>query len=84
VLAPENSVGMPTPVFYVGGIHHNPNQRWYYYPNMTSDEVLVFTGYDTARQSGFKVGHAAFDNRATHPEAHPRESIEARFYVYYQ
>jgi hypothetical protein len=83
VLAPENSKGMPTPVFHVGGIHFNVHQRWYYYPHMRSDEVLLFTGFDTANPSYSKVAHAAFDNRAVHPNAEPRVSIEARFYVYY-
>jgi hypothetical protein len=84
VLAPENSVGMPSPIFYVGGIHYNSRQRWHYYSYMKPNEVLLFTGYDTERPSSAKVAHAAFDNRATHPAANPRESIEARFYVYYQ
>jgi hypothetical protein len=84
VLAPENCVGMPSPIFYIGGIHYNPDQRWHYYPHMKPDEVLVFTGYDTERPSSAKVAHAAFDNRTVHPAAKPRESIEARFYVYYQ
>jgi hypothetical protein len=83
VLAPENSIGMPSPIFYVGGIHFNPSQHWYYYSDMKPSEVLMFTGYDTARPSSAKVAHAAFDNRATHPNARARESIEARFYVYY-
>jgi hypothetical protein len=84
VLAPENSVGMPSQTFYVGGIHYNSTQRWYYYSNMKPNELLVFTGYDTDRPSSAKVAHAAFDNRATHPAANARESVEARFYVYYQ
>src|SRR3546814_15381536 len=33
--------GEPTP--YVGmPLAYNPAQRWYYYPNMQPDEVLVF------------------------------------------
>ena len=84
VLSPENSATLPSPIFYVGGIHFNPRQKWYYYPAMRADEVLVFTGFDTANPTGAKVAHAAFDNRHTHPDALPRESIEARFYVYYR
>ena len=84
VLSPENSGKLPDPVFYVGGIHFNPKQRWCYYPSMRKDEVLLFTGYDTANPDHGMVAHAAFDNRAHHSNAHPRESFEARFYVYYQ
>jgi hypothetical protein len=83
VLAPQNRNGLPSPTFTVGGIHHNPRQHWYYYPSMSPDEVILLTGFDTARPARGRVAHAAFDNRANQPDAHPRESIEARFYVYY-
>jgi hypothetical protein len=83
ILDPKNADGLAASVFYIGGIHFNPSQKWYYYPCMRSDEVLVFTGFDTAKPEYSRVPHAAFDNRATHPDAHPRESIEARFYAYY-
>jgi hypothetical protein len=83
ILDPKNADGLSATVFYIGGIHFNPYQKWYYYPSMRSDEVLVFTGFDTANPKYSRVPHAAFDNRATHPGAHPRESIEARFYAYY-
>lgn len=83
VLAPENSAGMADPRFTVGGIHYNPAQRWYYFPELEPDEVLVFTGYDSASEDGWKVGHGAFDNRHTHPHGLPRVSFEARFYAYF-
>ena len=48
ILAPENAPGMDDPSFTIGGIHYNPAQHWYYYPEMEPGEVLVFTGYDSA------------------------------------
>jgi hypothetical protein len=83
VLAPQNRNGLPSASFIVGGVHHNPRQQWYYYPSMTPDELILLTGFDTARPVRGRVAHAAFDNRANRPDAVPRESIEARFYVYY-
>jgi hypothetical protein len=83
ILSAENAEGLAGAVFYIGGIHFNPNQKWYYFPCMRPDEVLVFIGFDTAYPERCRVPHAAFDNRATHPDARPRESIEARFYAYY-
>jgi hypothetical protein len=83
VLAPQNRNGLPSATFVVGGVHHNPQQRWLYYPSMTPDEVILLTGFDTARPVRGRVAHAAFDNRANERDAVPRESIEARFYVYY-
>jgi hypothetical protein len=84
VLSPKNSEGFPTPYFTIGGIHANPEQRWHYYSNMRPDEMLVFTGQDTAYADGWKVAHAAFDNRHNDAGAKPRESIEARFYAYWR
>lgn len=83
VLATENAPGMADPSFTIGGIHHNPAQRWYYFPEMEPDEVLIFTGYDSAHPDGWKVAHGAFDNRRTHPQALPRVSFEARFYAFF-
>lgn len=83
VLAPENAPGLADPSFIIGGIHYDPGQRWYYYPNMEPDELLLFTGYDSDVPHGWKVGHGAFDNRHTHPHGLPRVSFEARFYAFW-
>lgn len=64
-------------------LHHNPAQRWYYFPHMTPDEVVLFKGYDSEAHYKVWVPHCAFDDRRTYPNAKPRESVEARFYVYY-
>jgi hypothetical protein len=65
-------------------LHHNAAQRWYYLPDMTADELFLFKGYDSLTHHRPWSAHAAFDNTANRPEAKPRESIEARFYVYYE
>lgn len=64
-----------------GTPHYSPLHRWYYFPDMTPDELLLFKFYDS--EQNYKVVHSAFDNRRAYPNAKPRESIEARFYVYY-
>jgi len=83
VLAPENSPGWAEPRFTIGGIHYNAKQRWYYFPDMEPEEVLLFTGYDSANDDGWKVGHGAFDNRHTTPNGIPRISFEARFFAWF-
>jgi hypothetical protein len=83
VLAPENAPAMADPSFTIGGIHYDPGQHWYYFPAMEPDEVLIFTGYDSAHADGWKVAHGAFDNRRNHPHAPPRVSFEARFYAFF-
>jgi hypothetical protein len=66
----------------VSVLHHNPEQRWYYFPEMTADEFILFKGYDSKSHDRPWSAHAAFDNRAAYPHAKPRSSIECRFYVY--
>jgi hypothetical protein len=64
-------------------VRFNPAHRWYYFPNMTADEMILFKGYDSDDHYKRRAPHSAFDNRDKHPNARPRESVEARFYVYY-
>ena len=68
----------------VGEIYHlayNPNQRWYYAPEMTPDEVLLIKGWDSLDD-----GRARFTPHTAFPlpdqEGAPaRESIEIRTFV---
>ncbi len=65
----------------VGEIYHiayNPAQRWYYVPEMTRDEALVFKCYDSHKDVARFTAHAAFEDPTSRPDAPPRESMEAR------
>ncbi len=74
----------PNVTFELGGIHFDPGQKWYYFSNMTPDELLVFVGYDSARDRAW-VAHSAFDNRANlHGGGRHRESIETRFFALFE
>lgn len=58
----------------------SPSQRWYYFPNMTADEVLVFRQYDT-RQEPLNlrtVFHSAVVDPNTPEDAPMRYTIEVR------
>lgn len=70
--------------FQIGIVHFNPAQRWYYFPGMTADDLLLFKGYDSEKNCNPKTAHSAFDDRRAYPNAKPRESLEARFFVYYE
>jgi hypothetical protein len=59
----------------------NPAQRWYYFPDMTPSEVVLFKGYDTANAA--TPPHGSFLNEGLGARANPRESVEGRFFVYY-
>lgn len=66
--------------FVTYNLAHNPFQRWYYYPDMAPDEVLVFRLYDTReeRQSRRPVFHGAVFDPTRPPDARLRESYELR------
>lgn len=64
---------------------HNPAQRWYYYPDMHSDEVLLFKTFDST-DNGMRPCsiHSAVQLPDAPPDAKPRESIETRAFVFYR
>ena len=77
----------------------NPAHRWYYYPQMTNDEVLLIKQWDSAsplaRSNGVAADgtdtaapctfsfHSAFEDLATPPDAPDRWSIEVRCIALY-
>ncbi len=59
---------------------HSNRQCWFYYPRMTSEEVLIFKQYDT-RQAAANLRstfHTAFEDQSTRENAPSRRTIEAR------
>jgi hypothetical protein len=73
--------GEPTP--YVGmPLSYNPDQRWYYYPDMQPDEVLVFKQCDSDHDQIQWSPHVAIDDpRSANPR--PRVSFEARTLAFF-
>ncbi len=63
--------------FTMAGYHHQPEHQWYYFSQMTPEEVLIFKTFDTSCV-GVGVPHTAFDDRSCYPNGIPRGSIEAR------
>jgi len=66
-------------------LRYNPGQRWYYYPDMTPDEVLVFKLFQFVHgeepQRYRACFHSAVEDPATPPDASPRQSCEHRVSV---
>lgn len=57
------------------GVTRTNTQRFYFYPDLTPEECLIFVGYDSASQSHTPCIHSAF-NQPT--EIDPRLSVELR------
>jgi hypothetical protein len=62
--------------------HHQPNHRWWYFSNLTRDEVLFFVFHDSRRVRPWRVPHTAFRDTSRR-DAHPRASIEFRSIAYF-
>lgn len=63
--------------------HHNPDHRWWYFSNMTRDEVLLICFHDSRRVRPWRVPHTAFHD-TSRPDANPRSSIEFRSIAYFE
>jgi hypothetical protein len=62
----------------------NPAHRWYYYPAMQRNEVLLIKTFDAATDGRARRSiHSAFDNPQAPPDAPARESIESRLLVFF-
>lgn len=59
-------------------MRHNKGHKWYYYPNMTPEQVILLKTYDSEPNVARFVGHSAFEDPNTKPNARTRESIEIR------
>ena len=60
----------------------NPNHRWWYFPNMTRDEVLLLKFYDSDHTRAWRTPHTAFRD-PTYPDAKTRCSIEFRTFAFF-
>jgi hypothetical protein len=60
----------------------NPAHRWHYFPDMTRDEAVLITFYDSAHGPNWRVPHTAFADPGVQG-APPRESIELRAIAYW-
>jgi hypothetical protein len=62
----------------------DPRHRWYYFPLMTPDEVLLLKIYDSAGDDVARLtAHTAFDDPSSPPDARPRRSIELRSLLFF-
>jgi hypothetical protein len=65
-------------------ISYSAGLRWYYFPEMAPNEVLVFKVFDSDKSKGVPfTAHTAFDDPATPADARPRESVESRALVFF-
>jgi len=66
-------------------VTYNPAHRWFYVPEMRTDEAILIKCYDSQTDGRARFApHAAFVDRTAPPDAPPRESIEVRALVFHR
>jgi len=65
-------------------MRYSPRHRWWYFPHMTPDHVILLKTYDSASDGRARfVGHSAFEDPNTPPNTPMRESIEIRTMAFF-
>jgi hypothetical protein len=62
--------------------HHSPDHRWWYFPDMTPEEVLLLKFYDSDHTRAWRCPHTAFRD-TSRPDARPRRSMEFRVMAFF-
>jgi hypothetical protein len=62
--------------------HHSPAHRWWYFPDMQPQEVILIKFYDSDHDKAWRCPHTAFRD-TTRPDAQPRRSMEFRGMAYF-
>jgi hypothetical protein len=63
---------------------YNPDHRWFYFPRLERNEVVLLKCYDSKEDGRARfTAHSAFDDPTSAPDAAPRESIEVRALIFY-
>jgi len=65
-------------------MRHAPEHRWWYFPQMRPDHALLLKTYESERDGRARfLGHSAFEDPNTAPDAPARESIELRTIAFF-
>jgi hypothetical protein len=62
--------------------HHSPDHRWWYFPDMTADEVIFIKFHDSDHSTAWRAPHTAFHD-SSRLEANERTSMEYRALAYF-
>ena len=65
-------------------MRHSPDHKWVYFPHMTKDQALLLKTYDSETDGRARfMGHTAFEDPTSPPNAPPRQSIEIRTMAFF-
>jgi hypothetical protein len=65
-------------------MRHSSVHRWWYFPKMMPEDVLLLKTYESETDGRARfLGHSAFEDPNTSPDAPVRESIEIRTMAFF-
>ncbi len=65
-------------------MRHSPTHKWWYFPKMTPDQVILLKTFDSATDGRARfVGHSAFHDPTSPEDAPFRESVEIRTIAFF-
>lgn len=65
-------------------MRHSDNHKWWYFPKMTPEQCIVLKTYDSETDGRARfVGHSAFEDPKSDPNAPYRESVEIRTIAFF-
>jgi hypothetical protein len=65
-------------------MRYSPKHEWWYFPKMTPEKVILLKTYDSETDGRARfVGHTAFEDPTSLPDAPTRESIEIRTIAFF-
>lgn len=59
-------------------MRHSDRHRWIYFPDMVPEQTILLKTYDSDKSRAQFVGHTAFEDPTSKPDAPFRESCEIR------
>lgn len=64
-------------------MRHSAEHKWVYFPNMEPSQCIVLKTYDSDETVARFVGHSAFEDPTSRPDAPYRESVEIRTMAFF-
>jgi hypothetical protein len=61
---------------------HSPDHKWWYFPDMTDDEVIFIKFHDSDHSRAWRAPHTAFRD-TSRPDANERRSMEFRSVAFF-
>ena len=68
----------------VYSLSFDAGHRWFYYPQMRADEVLLLKCFDSDNRVARFTAHSSFDDPTSPADAPARESIEVRTLTFWE